>query len=150
MENISNYDKPTFDDVRMAKESSRLLAQLAESNDEHVSVKLAQRGESHNINLPPMMLRVLLDALVQLSDGNAVTVIGRNAELSTVEAAAFLNVSRPFLIKLLESEKIPHRRVGTHRRVRFTDLYAYKSTDDKRRRKVLDKLAAKDQQSGLL
>lgn len=150
MENTLDHDRPTLEEMRIAKESSRRLAKIADSNDENISVKLARRGDLHNISLPPVMLRILLDALVQLSDGNPVTVIGHNAELSTVEAAAFLNVSRPFLIKLLESEKIPYRRVGTHRRIQFTDLCAYKSADDEQRRRVLNKLAIKDQRSGLL
>ncbi|WP_237685064.1 excisionase family DNA-binding protein [Szabonella alba] len=56
-----------------------------------------------------------------------VTIIPENAELSTVQAAEVLNVSRPFLIKLLEDSAIPHRRVGKHRRVCTEDVMSYKA-----------------------
>jgi excisionase family DNA binding protein len=71
------------------------------------------------------------------------------AELTTQQAAEFLNVSRPYLIKLLESDQIPFRLVGTHRRIRFRDLRDYKSRDDLDRRRAADELTSLSQELGL-
>ena len=72
-----------------------------------------------------------------------------NAELSTVQAAEVLNVSRPFLIKLLEDGAIPHRKVGKHRRVRMEDVMSYKAAIDTEREAVLDQLAADAQEQDM-
>ena len=78
-----------------------------------------------------------------------VNVMPDSAELTTQQAAEFLNVSRPYLIKLLESGQIPFRRVGTHRRIRFRDLRLYKSQDDLKRRQAADELTQLSQELGL-
>ena len=70
-------------------------------------------------------------------------------ELTTQEAADMLNISRASLIQLLDEGKIEYRRVGTHRRVRFEGLIAYKRRADAERIAVLAELAAYDQEIGL-
>jgi excisionase family DNA binding protein len=69
--------------------------------------------------------------------------------LTTQQAADFLNVSRPFLIGLLEAGEISFRKVGTHRRIRFEDIREYKRRDDLQRRKVADDLTALSEELGL-
>jgi excisionase family DNA binding protein len=63
-----------------------------------------------------------------------------------VQAAEILNVSRPFLIRLLGEGQIPHRKVGKHRRIRMEDVMAYKARIDSDREAVLDQLAAEAQE----
>jgi excisionase family DNA binding protein len=82
-------------------------------------VQLAIRGsngESDDLVLPGHVLQIVLDVLSEMSKGNAISLIPHHQELSTQEAANLLNVSRPFLVGLLEKGGIPFRKVGAHRR----------------------------------
>ena len=131
---------PTVDDARIAKTSSRRLAPFLNRN---LLVRLADTDET--VELPAAAVRVLVDLLSAMAEGNAVTLIPIHAELTTQQAADLLGVSRPFLIKQLENDAIPYRKVGTHRRVLFSDLMAYKRTMHSKRLETLDELAAQAQ-----
>lgn len=132
---------PTIDDVRLAKASSRRLAGFRNRN---LNVHIAETDEQ--VELPAIAVRLLVDLLSAMAEGNAVTLIPIHAELTTQQAADLLGVSRPFLIKQLEEGAIPHRRVGTHRRILFSDLMQYKHETDAKRIGALDELAAQAQE----
>ena len=137
--------EPTEEDARQAQESvSQLIKHLQHPEQVRIIVEGDQNGAT--IRLPPVALRLLKDMLVQMAQGNAITLIPTHAELTTQQAADLLNVSRPFLIGLLDNNAIPHRKVGTHRRVCYRDLMEYKRNTDASRRKVLDDLAAEAQE----
>ena len=72
-----------------------------------------------------------------------------NRELTTQQAADILNVSRPFLVKLLDEGAIPYIKVGSHRRIRFKDLIIYKEHRSRKRRKLLDQLIEMTEEAGL-
>ena len=136
---------PTDRDVRMARESSRRLSPFA-SQDLRVRVADA---EGPDVELPAAAVQLLVHLLMQMAEGNAVTLMPIHAELTTQQAADLLNVSRPFLIERLEQGEIPFRKVGTHRRIRLTDLRAYKHAIDQQREAALDELAAQSQELGM-
>jgi excisionase family DNA binding protein len=87
--------------------------------------------------------------LAMLASGQGVQVMPDAAELTSQQAADFLNVSRPYLIRLLETGEIPFRLVGTHRRVGFADLREYKARDDLAHRRAADDLTGLSQELGL-
>jgi excisionase family DNA binding protein len=99
--------------------------------------------------LPAEIAYMFVEILNAIANGQGVTVIPQNAELTTVEAADILKVSRPFLIKLLENGEIPYRTVGKHRRILMKDVIAYKDDIDSKRREVLDELVRLDQENGM-
>jgi excisionase family DNA binding protein len=99
--------------------------------------------------LPEPLLQVLVQAARELARGNAVAIVPLSKELTTQEAADILNVSRPYLIKLLEQGDIPFVKTGTHRRVRLSDLLAYKRIRDAERRRGLARLTQMSQEMGL-
>ena len=99
-----------------------------------------------SVALPMPAVRLLAEILSQMAQGNAVTLIPIHAELTTQQAADLLNVSRPFLIKLLEQQRLPFRKVGKHRRVRFSDVLGFKQHSDEQRRAALQRLAAEGQE----
>jgi excisionase family DNA binding protein len=115
-----------------------------------VRIQLLEGGnEAETISVPTSALRLFLHLLTEMAEGNAVTLIPTHAELTTQQAAALLNVSRPYVVKLLDEGKIPSRTVGKYRRVRFDDLMTYKRKDDEARAKILDQLTAEAQELGM-
>lgn len=133
-------------DQKQVTESSRQLAGVL-AGRKRKSYRLTIDGE--NCDIPVAALRMLKDLLVQLSMGNAVTLMPIHAQLTTQEAADLLSVSRPYLVKLLEAGEIPHHTVGTHRRVLLKDLMEYSRRSDQERLKALEDLAADAQELGL-
>lgn len=84
-----------------------------------------------------------------LRAGNGVSVVPLHAELTTVQAADILNVSRPFLIKQIEVGEVACHLVGTHRRLRLTDVLAYRDRLETQASKALDAMTAEAEGLGL-
>ena len=99
--------------------------------------------------LPDSVYAFLVQLIADLQAGKSVSIIQSEATLTTVEAANMLGVSRQFLVKLLDSDQIPHHKVGTHRRIYIGDLLEYKAERDGRRRKTLDDLVEAEIKDGL-
>lgn len=135
-------------DERAALQAKEALRALGPNPD---AGELFVGTERHHVpfHVPHDVRRLLVRILSELAAGNGVTVLPVTAELTTQQAADVLNVSRPYLVTLLDHERIPHRRVGTRRRVRLLDLMRYKEIEEAKRRAALDDLAAEAQKLGL-
>lgn len=141
---------PSPADVLLARESSRILAIQKLDQQSNVRIRVMNDGnDAEPVSVPASAIRLFLHLLTEMSQGNAVTLIPTHAELTTQQAADLLNVSRPYVAKLLDQGKIPGRTVGKYRRVRFDDLMAFKQKDDDARAKVLDQLTAEAQELGM-
>lgn len=101
------------------------------------------------VAVPAAAARALQQAVHALAQGRAVTLVAIHKELTTQEAADILNVSRPYLVQLLEAGEIPHHKVGTHRRVDLDDLLAYRDRWDEARDKALRELTQMSEDFGL-
>ncbi|CAN5724468.1 hypothetical protein BH24DEI2_BH24DEI2_24270 [soil metagenome] len=143
---MTSFTHPTVPDEhekRLALDSSRFLAAHVNQKDA-LTIRLADSEET--ITLPASALQLLQRILVQMAEGNAVTLLPVHAELTTQQAADLLNVSRPYLVSLLEAGELPHHKVGTHRRVLLDDLMTYKKASDAKRRDALRQLTKQAQE----
>ena len=135
---------PTKVEINNANQLRHIIAsQMTAGQPVDLSLALGG-GENRNITLMPALTETLLDLLSLVSTGRGVHMIPVEAELTTQEAADMLNVSRPFLIKLLEKGDIPFATVGRHRRVQAEDLLAYMAKRDQARSDALSELAGLD------
>jgi excisionase family DNA binding protein len=132
---------PTDKDAKLARV---LIRKMKASSDENLRVAIG--CASTNIALPPSVSRLLVSILSEMADGNAVSVIPMQDELTTKKAADLIGVSRPFLIKQIDAGLIKCHKVGTHRRIYFKDLMEYKKAIDAQRRKALKALAKQAQE----
>lgn len=99
-----------------------------------------------NIEVPVKIFRMLKEILTHMAEGKAFSLIPADSEISTQQAAEMLNVSRPHIVKLLETGKIPYHKVGKHRRIRLEDFLAYKKHMTKTRKRALQELADQAQE----
>lgn len=143
-------------DKRTAKQAEDAVRHLVEilGGDSSLSIPVRlvkPNGEVSptTIELPVLAVRLIVNVLTELSKGNAVTVAPVQAELTSQQAADILNVSRPYLIKLLNEEEIPYKRVGDRRRIPLKDLLEYQRRDDAYRREKARELTQEAQRIGL-
>jgi len=143
------------DDARLAGSSSRTLQHLL-GNEEppfphatlHLSVERPD-GQKAELSVPGAALPLLVSLLQELSHGKGVALVTTDTELTTQQAADFLHVSRPYLVKLLDQGKIPFRKVGVRRRVHLQDVLRYMEATGDAAAKALDEMAAENQRLGL-
>ncbi|MBE7482177.1 MAG: helix-turn-helix domain-containing protein [Polyangiaceae bacterium] len=141
---------PTTKDSEQAQVAVRALSGvLRRKSSRTIRVRPEGAKEEVSVSVPREAFELFLDILAQMANGNAVSIVPVHAELTTQQAADMLNVSRPFLVGLLDEGKIAFRMVGTHRRVKVADLLTYKQKDSKYRKAVLDELTAEAQKHGL-
>jgi excisionase family DNA binding protein len=140
-DSLSLNGVPTEADQDLARESCKIIMGSLSEN-ESCQIKILANGMEQETEVPMIAMRILAEALRQISIGKGVAVLPLDTEISTQQAADVLNVSRSYMVELLEKNEILFRQVGARRRVRLLDVLNYKKRIDEERMKALDELAA--------
>lgn len=141
------YELPSSEEVDLARASAASLTKLLQAlpNDSRANIKMG--GE--DLIVPRQAIELLKDILANMSAGKVINIVPMAMELTTQQAADFLNVSRPYLIGLLEQGELNHTLVGTHRRIRFDDLLAYREKMVNKSKAAMDELMKLSQELGI-
>lgn len=134
---------PSASEKASANQLRKILAAHA-TGDAKLSVIVEETKQPVQITLSPDLSSLLMELLRHVGRGDAVTLVPVSQMLTTQQAADILNVSRPFLISLLDKEEIEHTLVGRHRRIKADHLFAYKQARDEKRNAALSQLAELD------
>lgn len=140
---------PTEREIALAERAARQLAARFPEGETAEILVLSPERPNEPVELPAEALRLLLDALAQMAEGAAVTLAPIRPELTTQEAADLLNVSRPYVIKLLDAGEIPFRKIGMHRRIPTRELLDYREKMREQSRKAAAELTALSQELDL-
>ena len=138
---ISVSKKFTMKEQELAKEAFDVLVKVKKQPN-----KVVIAVNKTTTQLPSQVIKILQDALLYISKGEEVSIIANISEYTTQEAADFLNVSRPHCIKLLKEGKIPYRKIGSHRRIKVSDVIAYNELFTKQRKEQLSFLTRQAQE----
>lgn len=126
------------------------LSQLLEDNKiEHAELKILDGKTPSSFVLPKTALEMLGHILSEMAQGNEVAVTTLDKELTTQQAADILNVSRPFVVKLLKNKKLRYRKIGSHRRLQLRDVLLYKNKMQQESEEAMQALADQAQELDL-
>ncbi len=128
------------------EEFTKFLESTPNGRERSVARLISQTGEERE--LPAPLYEALVSVAEALSAGRGVSVMPNDQQMTTQQAADFLAMSRPSLVKLLEGGEIPFTKVGRHRRVRLSDLVAYEMRLDEVRDELLDSMSREGFESG--
>lgn len=136
-------------ETEMVKTAERMIMACLDHSRAATIIIESDDGTTPSVQVPPQILRVLGQTLGLMARHQPIMLVPEKQEFSTVEAANFLNVSRPFVIKEIDAGRLIHRMVGTHRRIRFNDLADYAKTMRSKQQEALDKKAENARKLGL-
>ena len=132
----------TNEEAEMAKIAQRcIMKALDHSRTQKIQIIDESGAAAPVLEVPPKALRLFADLLGRMSQRQVISLVPQDHELTTQEAAAMLNVSRPFVIKLIEDGKLSCRKVGRHRRIEFQTLVNYKQKMKSESADALQRLA---------
>jgi excisionase family DNA binding protein len=130
-------------------ENLNALLDLARFLELHAEPALLLGPDGEQVPLPAEIYQVLVEVVEALREGKVITVVPQTQRLTTQEAADFLGISRPTLVKLLDQGKIPYEQPGRHRRVMFSDLLRYVDLRRAERTAALDRLTEDASEAGI-
>jgi excisionase family DNA binding protein len=136
------YNDPILPTPGLSATARRLL-------EDHARFQLVDHGTGHARDLPPEVYVALQQVLAALANNQAISIVPTSLELTTNQTADVLNVSRSYVIQLIDNGQLPHRMVGSHRRVALSDALKLRDAMTNRARTGLDNLAKLDQDLGL-
>jgi excisionase family DNA binding protein len=133
----------------LARVAQRCIMAALDHSRAAVIKLTTDNGEQTPVEVPPAALKVIGQLLGAMGQGQSVVLMPMEREFTTVEAAHFLNVSRPFVIKEMESGRLPYRKVGTHRRVALHSLMDYQRRMRQQQEQALERMADSARELGL-
>lgn len=142
-------ESPLAQQAAQAAKALSALARKRKPSTKRVTLEAKGDRETVRTEVPVEVFDLFVQVLSHLAEGHTVTLVPQDQELTTQEVADILNVSRPYVVQLLEAGKLPFRLVGTRRRVRAADAFEFKRRDDEKRKKVADELARDAEEAGL-
>ncbi len=143
-----NYPPPTAEEIETVRQAAEKLTPSANGAEPPRYFIHDSQGEEA-IELPPAIVAILSDMLKLMARDQGISLFPRIAEQTTASAARLLNVSQPYLIKLLDEGLIPYRMVGERRRIPLADLIEYHERTKRKREAILDQMVAEAQEMGL-
>lgn len=139
-------------EAEMAKVAQRCIM-AALDHSRAPKIVLVEEGDdarqAPTIELPPQALRAIADLLGLMGQQQPIMLIPQKHEMTTQEAAGFLNVSRPYVIKQIEEGSLKCRKVGRHRRVEFQELIRFQQSEQEKSEDALQRLTDLSQELGL-
>ena len=135
---------PSDHDASLARAASRALGHCGA--DENLHIQVGKTGREVTLELPVAATKLLMQMLEELGKGHAVTVVPTDAEITTQQAADLLNVSRPYLVGLIDKGTLPARMVGNQRRLPLADVLTYKADIKAKAYEAMREIAAIDQE----
>ena len=139
----------TADEVAMVQAAQRLVMEALDHSRAASITLESNDGDTPTVSVPPKVLQFIGRALGLMAQRQPILLMPQKQELSTVEAANLLNVSRPFVIKEIEANRLPHRKVGTHRRILYEDVLEYARKMRAQQEAALDRMADNARELGL-
>jgi excisionase family DNA binding protein len=139
-------EKTTKADQKIAKDSVGKLRKAAKSGK---SIQISLKSNERSLHIPEKAMKLLIAILSNMADGKDTAVLSAETYLSTQEAADYMKMSRPHIVQILEAGDIPYIKVGSHRRVKFSDLVAFDKKLRREQQKGLKELARLSQEMGL-
>jgi len=136
--------------VQVASRTARRIRDYLAAHQDEDPLEIHIEGGQDDVLIVPRAGAALLgQAFSVVAEGGTAFLVSSKAQLTTQQAAEMLNVSRPYLIGLLDSGAITHTKVGRHRRVAYADLMAYKRQAEQKARAAADELSDLGQEIGL-
>lgn len=144
---VETLQTPSRDEQKLANANLKEIEHLARNyHDQDKPVHIELRDENKQLTIPPAAFEFLSKILDLMAKGKAISVIPSDAEVTTQQAAEILNVSRPHVVKLLEDGVIPFHKVGSHRRIKLTDIEQFRENKADKRKKHLSELTEQAQE----
>lgn len=140
---------PSAAEALLAREVSRALEQRHAAEHTLSLLVTAAENEVTTLELPQGAASLLVEILKQMAEGNAVSLLPVEPEITTQQAANLLCVSRPYLVGMIEKGELPARMVGNQRRLPLKDVLAYRLENQAKRKDALNEMSALHQQMGL-